>query len=172
MAPHEHLNMYVIYIYISINNEKFSESLCLYNVPKLWTEIKSLNIFKCLCLQILGVFFQATKVYWKWSNRPVHCANKCMICSHEKLINETSFLNNLFWIWMLSIFCLADGVLIKLTSQKVRHLDSVSLWNATYITSWLIFQFSLKLSFYGCFILMLSHDQSLFFTLSLINIIS
>lgn len=111
MAPHEHLNMYVIYI--SINNEKFSEGLCLYNVPKLWTEIKSLNIFKCLCLQILG-FFQATKVYWKWSNRPVHCANKCMICSHEKLIKETGFLNNLFWIWVLSVFYLADELLKKL----------------------------------------------------------
>lgn len=56
MTPHEHLNMYVIYI--SIYNEKFSESLCLHNVPKLWTEITSLNIFKCLCLQILGFFFK------------------------------------------------------------------------------------------------------------------
>lgn len=78
----------------------------------------------CVC-KSLG-FFQATKVYWKWSNRPVHCANKCMICSHEKLINETGFLMNLFWIWMFSIFCLADGLLKKITLQKVRHLDSAS----------------------------------------------
>lgn len=80
MTPHDHLNMSVIYI--SIYNEKFSESLCLHNVPKLWTEITSLNILNvCVCKS--WFFFQATKVYWKWSNRPVHCANKCMICSHE-----------------------------------------------------------------------------------------
>lgn len=104
MTPHKHLNMSVIYIYISIYNEKFSESLCLLQCTKAMNLNQITEHFKCLCLQIFGVFFQATKVYWKWSNRPVHCANKCMICSHEKLINETGFLMNLFWTWMFSIF--------------------------------------------------------------------
>lgn len=128
-------------------------------------ELKSNHwTFLNVCVCKSWVFFQATKVYWKWSNRPVHCANKCMICSHEKLIKETGFLNNLFWIWVLSVFCLADE-LLKKTLQKVKHHDSVSLWkNVTYITSWLIFQFSLKLPFYGCFLtLYMSHGPSLFF---------
>lgn len=98
MTPHEHLNMYVIYI--SIYNEKFSESLCLYTMYQSY-ELKSNHwTFLNVCVCKSWFFFQATKVYWKWSNRPVHCANKCMICSHEKLINETGFLMNLFWIWM------------------------------------------------------------------------
>lgn len=116
VTPHDHLNMSVIYI--SIYNEKFSESLCLYNVPKLWTEIKSLNILNVCVCKSLG-FFQATKVYWKWSNRPVHCANKCMICSHEKLINETGFLMNLFWTWMFSIFYI---LLSRQTLEKKKKL--------------------------------------------------
>lgn len=91
MTPHDHLNMSVIYI--SIYNEKFSESLCLYTCTMYQSyELKSNHwTFLNVCVCKSWFFFQATKVYWKWSNRPVHCANKCMICSHEKLNKRNRF---------------------------------------------------------------------------------